>query len=306
MGIPLNKESSNFTYKYSWFHLARPLTLSGTISPVLVGTAYAAHKGIIAVDVFIVFLIAALLIQVATNILNDYFDFKNGQDTAKWTEITHSTSWKNPRHHELPYVASVLLAIAFLLGGWLVMQTGIWLAIVGSLGIIFGIYYSAGNFSFASIGLGEVVAAIFLGMMTTILPYMIQGNPLDFQIILIAIPFALIIATMILTNNIRDIIKDIGHRRTVAMLLGRKSAIQLLTLLLVSVYISLIVLVVFNIIPKMSMIGLLAIPLAIRLRFTFKKEMDAQKEMQVMKWAAYHHWMFGLLFASVMWLVLLL
>lgn len=300
----MNIQLSNrdFSYRYSWSHLARPLTLSGTISPILVGTAFAAHKGTIHIHYVIAFLIATLLIQIATNIFNDYFDFKNGQDENKWSQTIIPTT---PLHHELPWVATSLLSVAISIGLWLAFTTEFWIMIVGASGVLFGIGYSASSHSLSSIGLGEVVAAVFLGLATTILPYVVQGHPINWDIFLIAIPFSLIISVMILTNNIRDIQKDTGFRHTIAIVVGRKWALRILTMLLIFAYFSVIYLIFLNIIPVLSLIVLCAMPFAIRLRLAFQNNANHKAELQVMKWAAYHHWMFGLLFACSLWIALL-
>ena len=296
MGIPMKKKViQDFSYRYSWFHLIRPLTLSGTISPILIGTLYATKKGNIEIQYFIVLLLASLLIQIATNIFNDYFDFKQGQDKQKWTK--QQEPLRTPRHHQLPYVAIGLIVLASFLGLWLAFRTEAWILLVGVLGILFGISYSAGQYALAAIGLGEVVAAIFLGMATTILAYVVQGNSIDWNIIFLSLPFVFLIATMILTNNIRDIKKDTGFRSTIAILIGRKWAIRILVGLLLLAYSSVIGLVLFHIVPKLALIVLLALPCAVRLRFSFRKVPQPEIEMLGMKWAAYHHWTFGLLFA---------
>src|SRR5690625_4022097 len=288
MGIPLNKQSNEFAYRYSWFHLARPLTLSGTISPILVGTAFAAQKGPIQLSNFIIVLTATLLIQIATNIFNDYFDFKGGQDKQKWTTIRETKM--APIHKDLPIVAGALIFVAILLGLWLALQSELWIIIVGVLGIAGGFCYSAGKYALSSIGLGEVIAAIFLGFATTILPYIVQGNELTLEIFVVAVPFALLIATMILTNNIRDIKKDNGFRHTIAIVIGKKRAIHILTALLILIYMWIIGLVFFNIIPTLSLVVFLAIPFAIRLLRCFLKSDTPQKEMMGMKCATYHHY----------------
>src|SRR5699024_723873 len=122
----------------------------------------------------------------------------------------------------------------------------------------------------SSIGLGELVAATFLGFATTILPFIVQGYPITFEVIMVAIPFALLISVMILTNNIRDIDKDNEFRKTIAIRLGRARSINLLILILAVLYIWMIVLVFFNIIPAISLISLLALPVVFQLLSSFK------------------------------------
>ncbi|HMU28109.1 MAG TPA: 1,4-dihydroxy-2-naphthoate polyprenyltransferase, partial [Solirubrobacterales bacterium] len=67
-----------------WLNAARPRTLPAAIAPVLVGTAAAVY----AVDDlprlggFIAALVASILIQIGTNLANDYSDARRGADSA--------------------------------------------------------------------------------------------------------------------------------------------------------------------------------------------------------------------------------
>src|SRR3954462_6159975 len=64
-----------------WLMAARPRTLPAAAAPVLVGTAYAATLGTFKVLTFIATLLGALLIQIGTNLSNDYSDARRGADT---------------------------------------------------------------------------------------------------------------------------------------------------------------------------------------------------------------------------------
>ena len=60
-----------YYYRFSWMKLIRPMTLTGTITPILAGTALASVKGPIRLDIFIAMRAAAILGQAATNMFND-------------------------------------------------------------------------------------------------------------------------------------------------------------------------------------------------------------------------------------------
>src|SRR5699024_5049781 len=152
-------------------------------------------------------------------------------------------------HNHIPYMVGLMIVIAILLGAWLSMQSSWIVAVIGTIGLVAGYAYSAGKKSLAALGLGEIAAAIFLGVVTTFLGYIVQGNPLDGGILAISLPFALLIASMILTNNIRDIEKDRGFRRTIAMRLGRIPAWHLLITILVCGYVWVLALILFQIVP---------------------------------------------------------
>lgn len=294
------QHSNHYVYRGSWVQLFRPMTLTGTITPVLVGTGFAAKNGAIHLNVFFAVLIAALLIQSSTNVLNDFFDFKYGQDNEKWILIQDISHKHGPAHKKLPFIAGIMIFSAIIIGLWLAFANSVntlWIVITGILGILAGIKYSAGKHSFASIGLGETVAFLFLGPVITTLAYIVQENVLDFHILIISLPFAFLIASMILTNNIRDLKKDFDFRTTLANILGKAQAVYLLITLLSSAYITILLLILYQVLPFSALIVSLALPLAGRLIWCFRKNSKPDEEFEGMKWAAMHHWAFGLLLA---------
>ncbi|PAV27750.1 hypothetical protein CIL05_20265 [Virgibacillus profundi] len=293
-----NLSNDRFYYRFSWFHLTRPLTFTGTISPILAGTVLAAYNGSIRYDILLAMLTATLLIQAATNMFNDYFDFRSGQDQNKWVTANSNKpeSGHGPAHHLIPYAAGSLLMLATIIGLWLALNSSFWIILIGIAGIAAGYAYSAGRHSFSSIGLGEAVAAIFLGLVPASLAYIIQGNSLSIQILAVAIPFALAIATMIFTNNLRDIEKDREFRSTVVIKMGKAKAVQFLTLLLGLTYLSIILLIIFQVTTWTTGLTLFTLPLAIRLRWSFRKNAKRTEEIAAMKLAAQHHWLLSFLF----------
>ncbi|WP_226376885.1 prenyltransferase [Oceanobacillus halotolerans] len=296
--IPVNIQPQTYYFRFSWIQLIRPLTLTGTVSPILAGTILAVYQGTIQFHLFIVLLFACLCIQAATNMLNDYFDFRNGQDLDKWFTKSQRITTHHPPHHLIPAVASVLLVIAIIVGAWLAFHTNPWIIMVGIIGILAGIYYSRGSHSLSSLGLGETTAAIFLGFVPGILAYTIQGNAIDLDIIILSIPFALLITTMILTNNIRDIEKDQSFRHTVPIRIGKRNAIRLLTTILVLTYLTVLILILLQQLPWTTAMMILALPIATKLRWSFRKEADRMEQISAMKFAAWHNWVFSLLFIT--------
>ncbi|GAA0446415.1 1,4-dihydroxy-2-naphthoate polyprenyltransferase [Lentibacillus halophilus] len=299
MSSAVNDNQPIYYYRASWLQLLRPMTLTGTVTPILAGTGIAAANGTIQPDLFLAMLAAALLVQSATNLFNDYYDFLHGQDKPKWTtDIVHA---KGPSHHAVLYIGVAMLVIAMSIGGWLATQSTWWILPVGMAGILFGYLYSAGPRPLCSIGLGETVAFTFLGPVVTILSYVVQGNRMDVPIIAISLPFAWLIASMILTNNIRDIEKDGPFRRTLATILGRARAVRLLMVVLVLPYVTVIILMTAGFLPVSSTIVLCATPLAIKLLWSFRSHAERTDERSGMKWAAWHHWAFGLLMVIGIW-----
>src|SRR5699024_10581519 len=145
--------------------------------------------------------------------------------------------------------ATIFILLASTLGYFLALASTMWIIPVGVVSIFAGIKYSAGKHAFASIAMGEVIAFLFLGVVVTVLAYVVQTNIITADIIIAGAFFGLLIASMILTNNIRDINKDKPFRTTLSILLGRKRAIQLLKAVIVLLYVSVIVVALFGLLP---------------------------------------------------------
>lgn len=164
-------------YRYSWIRLVRPMTWSGTIAPVLIGTALAYQRGRIQIFNCIVMLVAALLVQSTTNMLNDYFDFQKGQDTEDWESSEVSNVHHPITRHKIRVVSLMMIAVSTILGLWLARQAGWPVAVIGTVSITVGYLYSAGKKSLSSLGLGELAAASFMGPVIVALAIMVQREP---------------------------------------------------------------------------------------------------------------------------------
>ncbi|SDJ45762.1 1,4-dihydroxy-2-naphthoate octaprenyltransferase [Salimicrobium halophilum] len=298
-GVRVKGEAA-YRYKSSWFQLSRPMTWCGTISPILAGSVLAAGTGSFRFDLMAILLVSAILIQISANMLNDYFDFKGGQDQDRWEEALDNQD-SRPLHHQIPIVAVTLLTIAVLLGGWLAIVVGWWITWIGTAGIVAGVCYSAGKKSLASLGLGEATAFLFLGMVATLLGFSVQTATVSFPAVGVALLYGLLISLMILTNNLRDIDKDEEFRKTMAIRIGRTHARTVLSMLVALPYAGLLLLMVTGAITPFAVLAVLALPFSSQLPRAFGKSGTKETEQLAMKAAARHHWVFGGLLVLGLW-----
>lgn len=295
---PANVDLNMYHHKQSWFQIARPLTWTGTISPIIVGTTIASYNESVRLDTFFVLIVAAVCVQAAANIWNDYFDFVNGQDKEKWYRQTEGSceDLTGPAHNQLPYVALGLLVIAAMLGLWLAINSHFIIILIGIAGIFAGYKYSAGgHHSLSALGFGEITAAIFLGFVPVLLVSIIQGQTFNIITLFISILFALLISMMILTNNIRDIHKDEGFRKTIAIRVEKKRALLLLKALSFCCYLLVTILIISHVFPWTTLIVFLAIPIVYQLLHAYRKESSREEQVRGMKLVSQHHWAFSIL-----------
>jgi 1,4-dihydroxy-2-naphthoate octaprenyltransferase len=270
--------ASEYQYYSNWFRIIRPVTLTASIMPVTAGTLLASQVMDISLLRFVVLLVTSALIQAAVNMLNDYFDFMKGQEEGKWHNKNSSVAFLTPQYKQVPYVSILLVVVVSILTLWLATESSLWIIPLGVTGLILGYCYSAGKRSLSSLGLGEVAAAVCLGPLPLIIAMLVQGVPMGWEMLLFPIPFSLLMASMVLTNNIRDIEKDSSTRRTVAIRVGRVKAIYLLIAILALTYIS-------SILIYSSAWVLLSLPIAIVLVNRFHQP-NAHNHMGM---AALHH-----------------
>src|SRR5699024_11351894 len=81
---------------------------------------------------------------------------------------------------------------------------------------------------------------------------------------LISVPIAILIGTIMLANNIRDLENDkLSGRKTIAILLGHKNAVKLFALLFIITYLWTLGLIIIGILPILSLLVSLSISKAI-------------------------------------------
>lgn len=206
----------------NWLLASRPKTLSASVSPVLIGTAMAFGDGIHHFGAALVCLIAAVSIQIGTNIANDYFDFINGADTKDRIgpkRVTQSGLIQPGTVKNGFIFAFTIAGIACL---WLMNRGGWPLAVIGIISIISGILYTAGPKPLGYIGLGDVFVLIFFGPVAVGGTYYVQSFEMNPAVIMAGFAPGLISVSILVVNNYRDMESDrVSGKRTLAVRFGR-------------------------------------------------------------------------------------
>lgn len=188
----------------AWFLATRPRTLVAGAVPVTVGSALAFRDGFFQLLPALGCLVGALLIQVGTNLVNDYFDFKRGADNADRLGPPRATQqgWLTPK--SVFTGAMVCFALAFAVGMYLVSVAGWPLLVVGVTSLLAGYAYTGGPFPLAYNGLGDVFVLVFFGFVAVGGTYYVQAGTVSPQAILAAIPVGLLGVALLAVNNTRD------------------------------------------------------------------------------------------------------
>ncbi|MCL5985254.1 MAG: 1,4-dihydroxy-2-naphthoate polyprenyltransferase, partial [Actinobacteria bacterium] len=191
-----------------WFMAIRPKTLPAAAAPVIIGTAMAFSEEKINILVFSLTLLAALLIQVGTNLANDYFDFIKGTDNRERVGPIRVTQSGLLSKKEVKISFILIFALAVACGIFLTFRGGIPILFIGMLAIICGIFYTAGPFPLGYIGLADIFVLIFFGPVAVGGTFYLQTLNINSNVIIAGIAPGLLSVAIITANNLRDIETD--------------------------------------------------------------------------------------------------
>jgi 1,4-dihydroxy-2-naphthoate octaprenyltransferase len=204
-----------------WVMAARLRTLPAGVAPVLVGTAWAGYLGAFHVLRFIAALAGAILIQVGTNLSNDYSDARRGADTEDRLGPVRVTAGGLVPPRQVLIATYATFGLAILIGVYLIAVAGWQLLLIGVASILAGVLYTGGPRPYGYEGLGEVFVFIFFGIVAVVGSYFVQVRHYDWEAFALAVPVGMLATAILVVNNTRDIDTDRrAGKRTLAVRLG--------------------------------------------------------------------------------------
>ena len=205
----------------AWLLAARPKTLAAAAVPVMIGLALAfADVGTAGFKTVpaVLCIAFAFVMQIDANFVNDYFDFVRGNDddSRLGPRRACAQGWIEPRQMLRAFIITTAAACA--VGLPLIVYGGWWLVAVGALCVVFCFLYTT---SLASRGLGDALVLVFFGLVPVCMVYYLQAGTVTLEALLASLACGLVIDTLLLVNNYRDIDADArAGKRTLVVRLG--------------------------------------------------------------------------------------
>jgi 1,4-dihydroxy-2-naphthoate octaprenyltransferase len=251
-------------FKTFW-NLLRPHTLTASFIPVSIGSILALIDGNFHLGLFLAMLIASLLIQAATNMFNEYYDYKRGLDNENSIGIGGAIVRDGVAPKTILNLALLFFGIATLLGIYICYESSWWIALIGTICMFAAYLYTGGPVPIAYTPFGELVAGFFMGEVIIGISYYIHTRTVPAHVLLIAIPSSITIGLLLTANNIRDFDNDKENgRKTLVILLGKSNSIIFLGSMFTIAYALIVIYVILGIISPFTLISLISIPLAFK------------------------------------------
>lgn len=209
----------------AWLRATRPKTLPAAAAPVLIGT------GLVAMDPTVswkwqptvICFLFAFLMQIASNLINDLYDFLKGSDRKDRLGPKRATAegWITP--HAMKWGIIFTLAAACLIGSLALFYAGWELILVGAVCILFAFFYTTGPYPLSYHGWGDVLVLLFFGFVPVGGTYWIQAHQWTAEVTLASLACGLVVNTLLVLNNYRDRVQDlVSGKKTLIVRFGER------------------------------------------------------------------------------------
>jgi len=259
-----------------WLIAARVRTLPAAIAPVLVGSALAWQlEEVFRPGAFVAALLGSILIQIGTNLVNDYSDARRGADAEDRLGPVRVTAGGLVPPKQVLVATYVTFGLAALCGAYLVAVAGIELLFVGVASIAAGVLYTGGPRPYGYEGLGELFVFLFFGIVAVAGSTFAQLERWPWEAFVLAVPVGLLAAAILVANNVRDVDSDRrAGKRTLAVKLGRERARTLYGAMVYPAYLVALVPWAAGSLSPWLALPWLTLPLAVKLVRTLRAHAD--------------------------------
>jgi 1,4-dihydroxy-2-naphthoate octaprenyltransferase len=221
-------------------------------------------------------LVGAVSLHAAANVINDYYDSKFGIDrsgapTTRYRPHPIILGILEPG--DLVKMTVVFSGISLLIAIYLSFVSGYLAFVLGGLGLLFALAYTSPPFAYKYRALGEPFVLFCWGPIMVLGSYYVQTSIVNYIPVGLSFSIGLLVAAVLLANNIRDIEYDSGAGiKTIATILGRDGALRLYASIILSSYVIILLMVVLRYIGLASLIVYLTLPNALGLINRFRVE----------------------------------
>ena len=281
-----------------WLSAARPQTLSAALVPILIGASLAWNHDLFRWDTSTVALLCAFLIQIGTNFANDYYDYLKGADAEGRIGFIRATSAGLVSPESMFRATIITMALAFILGLYLVWTGGWIILVIGLLSILFGILYTGGPFPLGYNGLGDLFVFIFFGIVAVMGTYYVNALQWSMGSLIASIPAGALSVNILVVNNLRDVEQDrITGKRTLGVLLGEKALKFEYSLLTLLAYLTPFWIWFYSDASVLILLPLISIPLSYKLNQHIWNHVEKKSLNRTLEKTAQFMVVYGVLFS---------
>ena len=220
-----------------WIYAARPKTLTASIVPIVCAISIVPTDIVIKKNILFFTFIAAIIIQVITNYINDLYDFLKGSDKNRLGPDRMLQSGLISIEN-MKLGISILFVLAVITGLPLVIHGGWPILTIGLSSFLFAYMYTAGPVPLAYNGLGDLFVFLYFGLIAVSGTYYLQTGFFDQNSIWLGCSIGLKNVILLCVNNFRDYEEDKkNNKKTLIVFMGKSfGKIQIIMIMILSYY----------------------------------------------------------------------
>jgi 1,4-dihydroxy-2-naphthoate octaprenyltransferase len=244
--------------------------LTATIIPVVLGILIATAHGSFDAVAAILTIVGASFVQLGLNVVNDVFDTTQGADELNVTPTQYSGGSRVIQYglvslRGMAWLAVLCYLVAGAIGLILLATRGSTaLLVIGVVGMVVSIGYTAPPLKLVYRGLGELAVAVGFGPLMLLGAYVVQsGGSLSWEPFMASLPVALLVALILYVNEIPDRRGDaIAGKRTLPVRFSKKLVVRGYLAATVAAFAIVVGGVAASVLPWAALVALAGIPLA--------------------------------------------
>lgn len=258
--------------------------LSGSLIPVIIGSALAFSEKIFSISFFLITALGVAALHLGANLLNDYCDAR-GSDSINVRLTPFSGGSRVIQNREIaPWtillMSSFFFALGLAVGIWLVYLGRPFVIAIGLFGFFAGWAYSAPPLQLMSRGWGEILIFFAFGPFITLGTYYVMSGSLSWQAFALGFPQGFFITGVIWINQFPDYQadRDAGKKNLVVRW-GPDICRYLYCVIMLLPFVMVILLISIAGFSYLTVLSFAALPLAAKAMKILWKEYLSHKEV---------------------------
>ena len=260
--------------------------LTATFIPILLGIVIAAHDGFFDWGFAIVTMLAGAAIHIGLNVANDAFDALSGADDANVNPTQYSGGSRVIQYGLVSLPAMVVISvvaytIGIALGLYLVVSRGsLELLVIGLVGLLISVFYTAPPVRLVHRGLGEVATGIGFGPVMVLGAYVVQVQQFAWEPLLASIPVGIFISLVLYVNEIPDRSGDASvGKRTLPVRWSQPAVIRAFLVAVAAAFLLIAIAAPIGAIPRPTLVALFAMPIAFQVYQGIRRDYNSPYEL---------------------------
>ena len=274
----------------------RPITLTASVIPVLLGTSLAGDAGSISWLLFTFAFIGSIFIQIGTNLADEFTDHRKSGGDSKFP-APHKVIQRGLLSDKAVLLGTfVSFGVGIILGLYIVYEVGWPIFAIGIASVLVGYLYSSGPIPLGNWALGELTVFIFMGPLMVMASYYVQIEHFSIQTFWQSVPIGLLVTSILQANNSRDLQEDrIEGKHTLTTIFGDSFGRNFYSLLTLGSYLSTVGLILCGYFPWTTLLVFLTFLHFIGVNLKFRKATEMMQFNLVLIATAKLHFLSGML-----------